>query len=325
MGDTKGGAFNIDGELARTWLTEPLNPNGRPNSDVLSPWFNGLDITRRPRGMWIVDFGWRMSEGEASFYQAPFAHVLERVKPDRSANRRAVYRNSWWRHVEPRPAMWAALRQGSRYIGTARVAKHRLFAWLELGACSDSQIIVIARDDDATFGILHSRFHEAWSLRLGTWLGVGNDPRYTPTTTFETFPFPEGLTPNIPAQDYAADPRAIRVAAAAKGLDDLRRAWLNPPDLADIVPEIVPTAAPGEAPQRYPNRIAPKTAEAAAKLKARTLTNLYNERPRWLADAHDALDRAVAAAYGWPEDISTGDALAKLLGLNLNRAKAEQK
>ena len=184
---------------------------------------------------------------------------------------------------------------------------------------------VIARDDDTTFGILHSRFHEAWSLRLGTWLGVGNDPRYTPTTTFETFPFPEGLTLNIPAEAYASDPRAIRIAAAAKRLDDLRRAWLNPPDLVDIVPEVTPTAAPGEKPRRYPDRILPKTVEAAAKLKTRTLTNLYNERPRWLADAHDALDRAVAAAYGWPEDIATDDALARLLALNLRRAEDQAK
>jgi MmeI, N-terminal domain/MmeI, helicase spacer domain len=74
----------------------------------------------------------------------------------------------------------------------------------------------------------------------------------------------------------------------------------------------------------YLDRILPKTAEAAVKLKARTLTNLYNERPRWLADAHDALDRAVAAAYGWPEDISTDDALARLLALNLERARARE-
>ena len=80
-------------------------------------------------------------------------------------------------------------------------------------------------------------------------------PRYTQTTTFATFPFPEGLTPNIPAADYAADPRAQQIAAAAKRLDELRRAWLNPPDLVDIVPEITPTAAPGEAPRRYPDRI----------------------------------------------------------------------
>ena len=61
------------------------------------------------------------------------------------------------------------------------------------------------------------------------------------------------------------------------------------------------------------------------KLKERTLTNLYNQRPRWLADAHDALDRAVANAYGWPEDISTEDALQRLLALNLERAAAQGK
>jgi len=194
--------------------------------------------------------------------------------------------------------------------------------WLDGAICPDHQLIVIAREDDPTFGVLHSRFHEAWSLRLGTWLGVGNDPRYTPTTTFETFPFPEGLTPNISPADYAADPRAIRIAEAARTLDELRRAWLNPPDLVDIVPEVTPTAAPGETPRRYPDRIVPKSAEAAVKLNKRTLTNLYNERPRWLADAHEALDRAVAAAYGWPEDLATDDALARLLDLNLERAEA---
>ena len=117
------------------------------------------------------------------------------------------------------------------------------------------------------------------------------------------------------------DPRAKRIAAAAKALDEKRRAWLNPSDLVDIVPEIVPTAAPGEAPVKYPDRVLPKNAEAALKLKDRTLTNLYNQRPQWLASLHDALDRAVAAAYGWPEDISTEEAMARLLALNLQRAE----
>ena len=58
--------------------------------------------------------------------------------------------------------------------------------------------------------------------------------------------------------------------------------------------------------------------EATAKeLKKRTLTNLYNARPQWLADAHAALDAAVAAAYGWPAGISQDDALRELLALNL--------
>jgi hypothetical protein len=205
------------------------------------------------------------------------------------------------------------MRLVGRYICTPRVSKHRLFVWLAASIIPDSATIAVVRDDDTTFGILHSRFHESWSLRLGTWLGVGNDPRYTPTTTFETFPFPEGLRPNIPASRYADNPHAIAIAKAAKRLDELRNAWLNPPDLVDIVPEVVPG---------YPDRILPKTEEAAAILKKRTLTNLYNERPQWLADAHRDLDAAVAAAYGWPADISEEDALAKLLELNLSRASA---
>ena len=71
--------------MAREWLCEPLNANGRPNSDVLKPWVNGLDFTRRPRDMWIIDFGWAISEREAALYQAPFAFILEKVKPDATA------------------------------------------------------------------------------------------------------------------------------------------------------------------------------------------------------------------------------------------------
>ena len=130
---------------------------------------------------------------------------------------------------------------------------------------------------------------------------------------FETFPFPEGLTPNIPAAEYADDPRAVAIAAAARRLDELREAWLNPADLVERVPEV----APG-----FPDRIVPVSEKAAAILKKRTLTNLYNERPAWLDHAHRALDAAVAAAYGWPADIGEAEALGRLLDLNRERAAA---
>ena len=79
-------------------------------------------------------------------------------------------------------------------------------------------------------GILHSRFHEAWSLRLCTWLGQG-------TTTFGTFPFPDGLSPDVPAAAYAADPRAAAIAEAAKKLVATRDRWLNPPEWVEWVDE----------------------------------------------------------------------------------------
>ena len=308
MGDTKGGPFDVSGDLARDWLQLPSNPNGQTNADVLKPWINGMDVTRRPAGKWIVDFGWEMSQAEAALYESPFAYVAENVRPTRQKNRDKKLRDFWWRHERLRPAMWEALDGMSRYIVTPTVAKHRLFAWYDVRICPDHQLIVIARDDDTTFGILHSRFHEIWSLRRGTWLGKGNDPRYTPTTTFETFPFPEGLTPSIPAADYADNPHAVAIAEAARRLVELRDRWLNPPEWVEWVDEPVPS---------YPKRPVPRNEDVAKELKKRTLTNLYNTRPQWLADAHASLDAAVAAAYGWPADISDDDALRELLGLNL--------
>jgi type II restriction/modification system DNA methylase subunit YeeA len=150
---------------------------------------------------------------------------------------------------------------------------------------------------------------------MGTFLGVGNDPRYTPSTTFETFPFPEGLTPDIPAAHYADDPQAQAVGQAAAQLNEWRENWLNPADLAVRVPEVVPG---------YPDRIQPKDDEAARELKKRTLTNLYNARPQWLVNAHAALDEAVAGAYGWADDWRAGmsdeEILARLFRLNEARA-----
>ena len=153
-----------------------------------------------------------------------------------------------------------------------------------------------------------------------TWLGKGNDPRYTPSTTFETFPFPAGLTPNIPAADYADDPRAQKIAEAAARLNELRENWLNPPDLVKRVPEVV---------AGYPDRLLPIDEAAEKVLKKRTLTNLYNARPAWLDHAHAALDEAVAEAYDWGDDWRAGkldedEILARLFRLNQERAAKKE-
>jgi type II restriction/modification system DNA methylase subunit YeeA len=133
MGDTKGGAFDVPGELARQWLQLPLNPNGRPKSDVVRPWMNGMDVTRRPADKWIIDFGWEMTGHEAALYEGPFSFCLAHVKPERDKNRREAYRLYWWRHVEPRPGMWRSIGEQSRYIATPRVGKHRVFRWCYTG------------------------------------------------------------------------------------------------------------------------------------------------------------------------------------------------
>ena len=211
MGDTKGGPFDIPDALAQEMLAIP-NPDGMSNSDVVKPWVNGKDITDRRRGMWIIDFG-DMSLEQAALLEAPFEYVAQKVRPQRERSRSTVSR--WWLHERPRPDMKRALQGTKRYIVTPRVAKHRLFAWLAATTVADSATIAIAREDDYTFGVLHSHFHEVWSLAMGTQLETR--PRYTPTTCFETFPFPQ-----------PTDEQRETIGAAAAELNRMREGWLNP-------------------------------------------------------------------------------------------------
>jgi type II restriction/modification system DNA methylase subunit YeeA len=278
MGDSKGGPFEISDDVASRLLMSP-NPDGRSNAEVVRPWVNGLDVGGRPRGMWIVDFGLSILAEEAALYEAPFEYVRDTVRPGRIGNNRAAYAERWWLHVEPRSGLRSAITGIRRYIVTIRHSKHRLFAWIDRGVLPDSALIAFARDDDYTFGVLHSRAHELWALATGTQLETR--PRYTPTTTFETFPFPR-----------PSDEQRETIATAAQRLVELRDGWLNPIGLAE--PE----------------------------LAKRTLTNLYNQGPTWLANAHAALDAAVLAAYGWPFDLASPEILERLLGLNLDREPA---
>jgi len=279
MGDTKGGAFDVPAEQAATLLAAEGD-----NSEVVVPWVNGLDVLRRPRGRHIIDFGVDMSEQAAARYVLPFAHVRAVVRPGRLANKRASYRDRWWIHVEARPGLRAAILPLRRFIATPTVGKHRIFVWLARPTLPDHQLIVVAREDAYVFGVLHSRAHELWSQRMCSRLGMGNDPRYTPTTTFETFPFPWPLATPDAALDTGQRRHQQAIAAAAEALDAARRAWLD-----------------------------------VASAKPRTLTALYNARPAWLATAHAALDRAVLAAYGWAADVADEALLARLLTLNLER------
>ena len=207
-----------------------------------------------------------------------------------------------------------ALEPLRRFIATPTVAKHRLFAWLSAPTLPDHQLIVVARADDYTFGVLHSRAHELWALRMGT--SLEDRPRYTPTSTFETFPFPWPL--DTPDDALTGEQRAHRdaIGEAARALDEARRRWLNPPDLVSEEPDVVPSLPP---------HLLPVDEDAEQVLKRRTLTNLYNERPTWLANLHADLDAAVFAAYGWPESVapeslSEEELLGRLLGLNLGRS-----
>ncbi len=323
-GSQQKASFDITPAVAIEMMLSP-NPSGRPNSDVIKPSMNGAQLTRRTHESFVIDFGQEESLSAVAMYEQPFAYVKQHIFPSREHHAESRQRNFWWLHARPSPRYREWLAAGRTSVVTPCTAKHRLFVMVAPPLLVDHATAVFPTDDYWHFGLLHSRVFETWARSQGTQVRERESGfRFTPSSCFETFPFPE---PTAAQRDA--------ISAAAKELDTLRSNWLNPPEWTREEVLTFPGSvdgpwaryvtepnAKGIGTVRYP-RVVPADDAAAKKLAKRTLTNLYNERPTWLDLAHKRLDEAVFAAYGWPADLSDDDLLARLLALNLERAAAE--
>lgn len=324
IGVSMHGPFDLDEPTAVQLLMYSGNPHARPNSEVVRPILNADEITRRRPRRWILAFSPGLDEEHCALYEKPFEHVRQVVKPVRDRNHRKSYRDRWWLHGEARPAMLQALAGLPRFLATPRVSKHRVFVWVDSPVVASDATVAFAHSDDYVFGVLHSRLHQLWALAQGTQLREKESGfRYTPTTCFETFPFPEPRSSQRQA-----------ITAAARDLDNLRSQWLTPSEW--VIEQMLEFPGSIQGPWRHYvqapdargigtvlySRFVPRDAECAAQLQERTLTNLYNQRPAWLLTAHSKLDLAVFAAYGWQADLTDEKLLERLLGLNLARSRA---
>ena len=214
QGVGKVGDFDIPATVAIEMLDKP-NPHGRPNTEVIRRWVNGVDITQRPRDMWIIDFGTNRTEEDAALYEAPYEHIKANVKPQRIKNKMQWRATNWWLHGYLATEMRRMLSPLPRYIGTSVTAKHRFFAWLPADSLPSNSVIAVASAEDYMLGVLQSRAHIVWALAMGTQLE--DRPRYIVSTCFETFPFPRPTEEQLEA-----------IGAAAAELNALRDGWLSP-------------------------------------------------------------------------------------------------
>jgi type II restriction/modification system DNA methylase subunit YeeA len=290
MGPSPKAPFDIDSSIARKMLSAPLNVNGRPNADVVKRVQSGVDLTQRDRSVWTIDFGMMPIE-EAAQYELPFEYVKHHIFPLRTKGRKALYGERWWQYGRPRVEMRIALKGLTRYIATPATAKHRIFVWVPAEVLCNQGTLVYARSEDFFMGMLHSSVHEVWARAQGTQLRDADSGfRYTPTSCFESFPFPWPANQPVTETD---DTRIHAIAQAARNLIRLRDNWLNP------------------------------TGIHQSEIKQRTLTNLYNNRPVWLENAHADLDRAVFQVYGWRYPLDRSQILQHLLELNLGVANSK--
>jgi hypothetical protein len=257
---------------------------------------NGKDLTTRPRGLFTVDFSLR-SEEEARAIPVLYDLLRQRVKPGRDANNDRSTRERWWRFGRNREELRDALAGLNRYVVTVETAKHRTFMFLPTDTAAEHSVVCIALDDGFSLGVLSSAIHVAWAMAAGGRMGVGNDPRYQKALTFDPFPFPDPT----PVQRGA-------IADVAEALDRHRK-------------------------------------EALARDERVTMTGMYNvlEKLRSgealtakereihelaacgvLEEYHEALDRLVAAAYGWPWPLPREAILERLVALHDVRVAEER-
>ena len=261
----------------------------------IRPYRNGRDLTGRSRGAMVIDlFGLEEADVRRRFPEV-YQHLLTTVKPERDRNNRAAYRDAWWVFGEPRRELRPALRGLERYIATVETAKHRMFQFLDAAILPDNMLVCIASGDAFHLGVLSSKASTAWSAARG---GTLEDrPRFTKSACFDTFPFP----------DATPEQRDV-IAGLADELDAMRKEVLaSEPDLTLTglynLREMLRAGASFDPMQRDQRR---------------------RGRIDVLAELHDRIDAAVAAAYGWRADLGDASIVARLAALNAARRAEER-
>ncbi|MBK9752515.1 MAG: class I SAM-dependent DNA methyltransferase [Nannocystis sp.] len=254
----------------------------------------GRDLLQRCTERYVIDLHGLEADDARLRFPALWDHLVRHVRPARAANNRANYQKYWWLFGEGRPGMRRALVGLSRYIVTGETAKHRVFQFLPADTVADHKIYAIAADDAFLLGVLSSRVHREWALAAG---GTLEDrPTWTSTTCFARFPFP----------DPSPEQRAA-IARIAEAIDGHRkavqraRAELGLTDLYNVIAALRAGRAL-------------TTEEEAVRSVGRVDT---------LLQLHEDLDAAVFAAYGWPVGLGRNELLARIVGLNGERAREE--
>jgi hypothetical protein len=267
---------------------------------VIRPYMNARELTKGEPQRFIIDLFGLTAEDARAKYPALYQRVLEQVKPERDHNKDKIPRNYWWLFGRARPELRVATRTLSKFIVTPITAKHRFFVMKDASLLPDCQLMVVATDSPHVLGVLSARPHTVWSLAAGSWMGVGNDPRWRSGPCFDPFPFPEVS----PAQEAG-------IGRLAEQLDAHRRDAQARDPKAHLTAQYNALVRLREAKAGG----TPLT-EAERAFHQRALTGV-------LAELHDALDAAVCAAYGWPVDLSDEALLIRLVALNAARAAEE--
>ena len=275
-----------------------IEQDGAAITSLIRPYVNGRDLSQRNQERFALDtFGFSDVDLRSRFPHA-YNRLLQTVKPERDAGREQSRKRYWWLHGRTHETQRTAIAGLSRYIGTTRTAKHRVFSFLNIRTLAESKVILIASEDAALLATLSSRMHILFSLGRGGWLGVGNDHTYNHSECFDPFPFPE-----------PGDALKAKLGDAGEQLDAFRKnRQAEHPHLTFTQMYNVREAI----------RVGRVLTPEEAQIKDEGLILILNE-------LHDEIDALACQAYGWPQALSDEEIVTRLVALNLERAAEERR
>jgi hypothetical protein len=256
---------------------------------------NGRDIAQRPRGVMVIDLYPLTIEEVRSRFPAVYQHVLDNVKLEREAKvggskDMAAYAREWWLFGKVRTELRGALKGLPRYIASVETTKHRTFQFLDASIRPDNMLVCIGLQRAEHLSVLSSRLNVTWALATGGWLGVGNDPRYSKSRTFDPFPFPQAVDPLLPANDPLRAQQE-RLRELGERLDGFRKerlaahSFLTMTGLYNALERL----------RELENGCdVPPLTDAERDVHQAGLVSVLKE-------IHDDIDRAALTAYGWED------------------------
>lgn len=334
---SRGVVLHGSGFIVSQTQARALGLGTLPNLDKhIVPYLNGRDLAQRPRGVFVIDlYGLDIEQVRVEF-PAVYQHVVENVKPERDHNKRDYRRLNWWLFGENIPEARKALFSVPRYVATVETTKHRFFQFLDASIRPDNMLVCIALSTGEHLAVLSSRLSVTWAIASGGWLGVGNDPRYSKSRTFDPFPFPLAVDPDLPTADPLRAQQE-RLRELGERLDAFRKerlaehAFLTMTGLYNALERL----------RELENGCdVPPLSEAERDVHQAGLISVLKE-------IHDDIDRAVLSAYGWADLIpdlvgkpgatlpsphktdaqekAEEELLSRLVALNLKRAAEEKR
>ncbi|BBX48053.1 hypothetical protein GCM10009641_09030 [Mycobacterium cookii] len=220
-----GQGFVVEATLAQQWIAVDSR-----NSDVLFPYLNGDDLNSRPdcsASRWVINFGNR-SELEAAAYELPFLRAVAEVKPERQRTRqdgsyvlRRPLPQKWWQYGDQRQGLMKAITELDGMLVIARVSRTIMPVRVPTSLVPSGALVVFATDSFGQQAVLSSTLHQLWAIKYGS--GMRNDPRYTSTDVFETFPRPQ-VTSELESIGRRLDSERRQIMLGRRlGLTDLYR------------------------------------------------------------------------------------------------------